>query len=419
MRPVSDRIFLGLYSSSHFLAHIPSKLLAALIFLIPQHYNLNLAQYALIATTIGFAEGLSSPLCGILADRFNKRRFPPFGIILMGASTLIIGIFGRLSIYIFLSCLLILSFSSALFHTSGMTLISERFPKDRSKAFSIFSMGGQAGMGVGPLTLAILLWLDIKDPFLVYLLWSIPILFVSIAMLITHTKDTTIEISSDLKTRNESETIESEFPSFSVKKALLVSSFLILLLITALIGFGRKLFDQYFVYFLVAERQITEPSADFYYAMLTILGLPGNYLGGLAGDKYGERHILMIAHSLTVLGLLVLLLVQTTLMIPLVFLLLSFGKNIAMPNSHSLTARIVPLKARGKAYGFLRWDTTALGSLAPIIGASIILNINPMAIFLISNRSLVLILPAKKSLNSLSISANCFSICGVVTSSSS
>jgi len=265
-----------------------------------------------------------------------------------------------------------------------MTLISERFTKGRSKAFSIFSIGGQAGMGIGPLTIAILLWLKLENPFLVYLLWSLPILGVSIIMIITHAKDPTIEINPEIKTQSKRKMEKTMCSSFSAKKALIIPSFLILIFITALIGFGRKLFDQFFVYFLVEARQISEPTADFYYAMLTILGLPGNYLGGLVGDKYGEKPILMIAHTLTVLGLIVLLLFPDPIYLPLIVLLLAFGKNIAMPNSHSLTARIVPLKARGKAYGLIRWDTTALGSIAPTIGAAIILRINPMAIFLIS-----------------------------------
>ena len=203
-------------------------------------------------------------------------------------------------------------------------------------------------------------------------------------MIVTHAKDRTIETSPEIKTRPPRKTEPPTHPSVSTKKALLIPSFLILLLITALIGFGRKLFDQFFVYFLVEVRQINEPIADFYYALLTIMGLPGNYLGGLVGDRYGEKPILMIAHTLTVLGLIVLLLFPDPIYLPLIVLLLAFGKNIAMPNSHSLTARIVPLKARGKAYGFIRWDTTALGSIAPTIGAAIILRINPVAIFFIS-----------------------------------
>ncbi len=137
MRPVSNNKILALYASSHYLLHCPADILIALSLLITQHFELSLVQYGLIISIAGLASALCSPLGGVLADRFNRKIFPPLSMLIMGSITLIMGLFGGVSIYLFVSCLLIMAFASAIFHPAGMTTISDRFQKGRSKAFSV------------------------------------------------------------------------------------------------------------------------------------------------------------------------------------------------------------------------------------------------------------------------------------------
>jgi len=307
-------------------------------------------------------------------------------MVITGIATLIAGLFAGASIYLLVSCLIAMSFATALFHPSGMTTISDRFQRGRSKAFSIFSIGGQAGFGTGPLTVAGLMWLGdgvLQNWQLGYLLWSGPILCMSLIMIITHAKDPTIGVSTEMQTETTREVRGSTRSSTSTT-GLLLPAFLILLMIMALRGFGRNLFEPYLVLFLKQVRHVSEATAVFYLSMLTLIGLPGTILGGLGGDKYGEKRVLISAYTLATLGLILILLLRNPIFLPLTILILALGQNAAMPNISSLTAKIVPLKTRGTAYGLTFLFPIALGSVAPIVAATIILHFDFVVVFLIT-----------------------------------
>ena len=386
MRPVSDYKLLALYASSHYLIHCPTLVFTALIFPILSHFELDLVQFGLILTLRNLVSGPSSFVGGALSDKFSKRIFPPLSIMIIGSATLIIGLFGGTSIYLLVSCLMVMSFATALYHPSGMTTISDRFQRGRSKAFSIFSIGGQAGFGTGPLTVAGLLWLGdgvLQNWQLAYLLWSVPILCMSLIMVITHAKDPTIGVNTKMETETIRDMKVSTRPSTSTT-SLLFPAFLILLVIMAMRGFGRNLFEPYLVLFLTQVRHISEATAVFYLSMLTLIGLPGTILGGLGGDKYGEKRVLKYAYILAMLGLILLLLLRSPILLPLIIFILAIGQNAAMPNISSLTAKIVPFRARGKAYGLTFLFPIMLGSVAPTVAATIILQFDFVAVFLIS-----------------------------------
>lgn len=384
MRPVSDYKLLTLYASSHYLIHCPTLVFTALIFPILSHFELDLIQFGLILTLRNIVSGLSSFIGGALSDQFSKRIFPPLSIVIIGSATLIIGLFGGTSIYLLVSCLMVMSFATALYHPSGMTTISDRFQRGRSKAFSIFSLGGQAGFGTGPLTVAGLLWLGngvLQNWQLAYLLWSVPILSMSLIMVITHAKDPTIGVNTKMEIDTIQEMKVSTRNSTS-KTSLLIPALLILLVIMAMRGFGRNLFEPYLVPFLSQVRHISEATAVFYLSMLSLVGLPGTILGGLGGDKFGEKGVLKSAYTLATLGLILLLLLRSSKFLPLIIFILAIGQNAAMPNINSLTAKIVPLKSRGKAYGLTFLFPIMLGSVAPYVAATIINQFDYVAVFL-------------------------------------
>ncbi len=387
MRPVSKNKILALYASSHYLLHCPADILIALSILITQHFDLDIVQYGLIVTIAGFTSGICSPLGGVLADRFSRKIFPPLSMLIMGGITLIMGLFGGVSIYLFVSCLLIMAFASAIFHPAGMTTISDRFQKGRSKAFSVFGIGGQAGYGTGPLTVAAFLWIGggiIKNWQVTYLLWSFPILIMSIIMIIIHSKDPTIGDNSIEPPIKIQKINNATNKSISTAKILLIPTFLLLMLVISVQSFARRLYEPYLVFFLTDIRQFNKTTAVLLYSMLSLIGLPGTLLGGIAGDKYGEKSILIIASALATIGLTLLVFVQKPVFLLLVFFLLALGQNATMPITDSWTAKLVPLKVRGKAYGISFLFPVMFGSIAPTVAALIILTGNYNILFFIA-----------------------------------
>jgi len=386
----SDSKLLTVYTITHFVIHCPGSIFVALITLIIANYDINLVQFGLIVSIINLVSSFSSPVAGVLADRFGRRIFPSLSSVLTGITALIIGVFGGRSFTLFIGGLLILTFSVTLFHPSTMTMISNRFYYRRSGSFSIFQSGGQIGVGTGPLTVAILLWMGRNNPFLAYLLWSVPLLFMSVVMIIMHLRDPNIGASIE-KDGSLPSNLDEPSPSLpSAIKLLTIPAFLILLLALSLDSFGSGLYRNYLIPFLIDERQIQEATAVFYFAILKLFGFPGTLLGGFAGDKYGEKRVLIAAYILVTLGLILLILIQSHLLLLLIFLMLAFGLNATMPTSDSLTAKIIPLKARGKAYG-ISYFTQGLGIVAPTLGAIIILVTGYGLIFFIAISLYVLV----------------------------
>jgi FSR family fosmidomycin resistance protein-like MFS transporter len=333
---------------------------------------------------VSFVSGFCSPLGGLLADRFGHRIWPPLSMIITGSATLLVGVFGTTSIYVVIACLLAISFASALFHPSCMTTVSTRFHDSSSKAFSLFALGGQAGYGTGPLTVAILLWLGggvLKDPFLAYRLWSVPVLSMSVVLTYIHLKDPTLGVFTSLNSSLEEKSLVQS-PT-SMVKALFFPAFILLLLAMSVQSIGRSVYDPYLVLFLVDKRRVLQATAVFYYSMLILVGLPGTILGGYWGDKYGEKPILIGAYALATTSIILLLILQSPAWLPLILLLLAFGQNATMPTTDSLTGKIVPLNVRGKAYGLSFLFPVVLGSLAPVTGALILEIFDYEAIFLL------------------------------------
>jgi sugar phosphate permease len=188
----------------------------------------------------------------------------------------------------------------------------------------------------------------------------------------THFKDPTIGISTEVEIETDAKATETNNSPLTSAKIFLPTTFLLLLLIMSFRGFGRNLYDKFFVLFLVEDKLINEATAAFYLSLLTLIGLPGTLLGGIGGDRYGEKRILILAYMCATLGLTLVYLVQNPLLIPLALLVLAIGSNAAMPSINSLTAKVVPLKARGKAYGLTFLFPVAIGAIAPPIAATLI-----------------------------------------------
>ncbi len=379
-----------MYSTGHYLIHCPANVLTALIIMILGHFELSLPQYGMIATIIGLTEGLCSPFAGVLADRFNKRIFPPVSMMLMGGAALTLGLAGGTSIYLFVGCHLFMAFAGALFHPTSLTIISDRFKQERSKAFSLFSLGGQSGFGTGPLTVAALIWLGggvLKNWQVAYFIWSIPIIGMSIILIITHSRDPTIgadPIDNNIQPNKEikSEQTPDQLTSTTrSRKSVIIPAFILLLVILSMRSFGRNLYRPFIVLFLVEMKQISEATAVFYLSMLTLAGLPGTILGGYGGDKWGEKKVLIASYGVATLSLLLVLLFQNPILL-IAFVLLALGQNAAMPIMNSLIAKIVPLKDRGKAYGFKFLGGIVIGSIAPVTASVIIHKYDFVILFL-------------------------------------
>ena len=144
-----QRQTLGILSAAHFFTDLNLGSLPAILpFLMATHGF----DYKSVAGLVFASSCLSTfvqPLFGWLADRSDRHRFMGAGLMLTGLS---FGLIGVLDSYWAIFCTVILAgVGSAVFHPEAAKMTNLMSGDRRGIGMSIFSVGGNAGFGVGPL----------------------------------------------------------------------------------------------------------------------------------------------------------------------------------------------------------------------------------------------------------------------------
>ncbi len=147
---VSGVTVVGLITLSHLANDTWTALLSPLLPQIRDTYNVTIADTAMLVAILAFAGSMLQPLLGILGDYMDRRLLAAFGPVLTALGLTMIGYAPN---FFMLGGLIMLGgLGSAIFHPSGASYIAvSARPDQRGLFVSIFSAGGTAGMGLGPL----------------------------------------------------------------------------------------------------------------------------------------------------------------------------------------------------------------------------------------------------------------------------
>lgn len=123
--------------------------LPALLPLFITNYGLTYEQVAIIIFFNTALATVAQPFFGYLADKKNFWQSVPLGILICGFS---IASIAFVDSYVgIIMCALISGFGSALFHPEAARWVNAIAGKEKGKAMSYFSVGGQAGFTIGPI----------------------------------------------------------------------------------------------------------------------------------------------------------------------------------------------------------------------------------------------------------------------------
>ena len=146
------KFFVYLVSLGHFCVDLAPGALPAILPFFVLHNGLSYTEVAGLMFASSFLSSLVQPLFGYWADKSSQHWFMAFGIALSGIGLGISGFSGNYWL-IFLAITL-MGLGSALFHPEAARVVNRTSGNHRATGMGIFSVGGNAGFGVGPLIAA-------------------------------------------------------------------------------------------------------------------------------------------------------------------------------------------------------------------------------------------------------------------------
>ena len=149
---------IGLLALGHFVVDLTQGALPAVLPLLQSRHGLTYAETGTIVLTANLTSSLIQPLFGYLADQTVRRWILPTAIVVAGAGMALTGLAHDYTSILLLVALM--GLGVAAWHPEGYRTATGVAGDRKATALSYFSLGGNAGIALGPLfvTLLITTW---------------------------------------------------------------------------------------------------------------------------------------------------------------------------------------------------------------------------------------------------------------------
>lgn len=347
---------------------VPHFLMHALVSSLPLFVPLWLAEFevtrAAIGTAMGalfvFLGGMSIPV-GILVDRYGSVHFLRLYLFGTAAAALVMGLTGSFAGLVL--ALLGIGLASGLYHPPAFSLLS-RQSYASSSLFAYHNIGGNLGLGVGPLLTAILL---------AFVDWQTTMLVAAGVMFVTGTLF--YRYGPESTTPSSAGTADGGLALRGQLKGLLTVGFLFVLGIYLLQGTYHRGAVVFIPDYLQAVETVGPltlfgreiPPSRWVYSFMLIVGVGGQLLGGYADERFDTEAIIAV-QLLATAGILGLLGRTTGLALFGAIALFGVSISVLAPVLQNLVAQHTAESERGLGYGVTSAGGTAAGGF---LGASL------------------------------------------------
>ncbi|MFL2510808.1 MAG: MFS transporter [Candidatus Neomarinimicrobiota bacterium] len=144
-----SRIILFVLSLSHMSVHIIMMLIPSMYIHLIDFFSLNASKVGLVFSMASFCFGIGSLPMSFLYNRYGPRKLIAFSQIGIFAAALLVGFSSN--IIMFSISNILLGLFASIHHPVSLTLISEVFEKNISKANAFHGVFGSLGVSLGPL----------------------------------------------------------------------------------------------------------------------------------------------------------------------------------------------------------------------------------------------------------------------------
>ncbi|UCG04279.1 MAG: MFS transporter [Candidatus Heimdallarchaeota archaeon] len=356
----------------HGSVEIPFFIFPAILLLVGENLFPNLGDLSWIGLgslgTIGtLAAGLPSPLFGRLADKYHKGTLMLVSLIFAALGALIIGLFGE-SYLVMLLGVVLLGSSLALYHPAGLSWISTVFEDPKTQSFSshyvrilaVHGIGGSVGSSIGPISVFFLI--DILTWRNIYLIWVIPLSLLAIVfwILIGRHEPHSVEVPP-ISRQEEPIKGNNEIAANNFQNSILLLTFIFIITMSL----TRGMINFILATFLSEVKNFEISTAALYIGLSALIGSTGQVIGGIFGDKYGEKVVLSFTAVFQAVILIGIFIFNDNLVLLLLYILLGVMNALFWPSTNSLVAK--NSAKRGRAFGWVMLVANFVGALGPSI----------------------------------------------------
>lgn len=348
--------YICILSATHAVADLPPGALPALLPFFALYYHLSYTEIAGLMFASSCLSSAVQPVFGLLADRTDKNALMATGVLLSGIGLALTGfVSGYWTVF---AGVTLMGIGSAIFHPQAARSVNFLAGKQKSTGIGIFSVGGNAGFGFGPLIAvwAVTLWgLKGTALFGIFGIAFALVLLILNARLTQATAQSRLENAPDCKVRFREGT--NDWHAFARLTLVIIGRSVVFCTVSAFLPL-----------YCIRTLGVTEAVAGTTIAVLAFGCAAMTLLGGYLGDRIGLIRMLRLGSLVLVPSTAALVLCPNIFWIYVVLMVLSFGINAPYP-AFVVLGQTYLAKNIGFASGVTLGLSFSVGGLfVPILG---------------------------------------------------
>jgi FSR family fosmidomycin resistance protein-like MFS transporter len=356
---------------THTMTHSFQNIHTALFPVLREEFMLTNQQIGIIASIPNLCQALLTIPAGLLSDRVGSRKMLllAMGVACVGALTAS----ATNSPTMLIVAVSLLYLNTTVYHPAGYSFVSRSYdPRERSKALGIQGAGGTLGMAIGPISLAVLIYLGFQWR-QVYLFWFFPLLLGIVMILRIREEPIEDVVLSDVEKTEQGQS----------------SSLLSASLVFFMVYSGAKMIASGMTNSFLNVYLVETQGWDFGYASLIlggsyIMGIVAAPIGGYLAVRYGDRRWTMAVLAASYACYILAFFVGGVLPFTILYLGHGFFNFLGMASNSSIMAKLSPGKQRGLGFALYFLPGSVMGAVAPMIAAFIADSLGMYTIFMAS-----------------------------------
>ena len=272
---------LGAISFCHLLNDMLSSLLPSIYPLLKSSFHLDFAQVGLITLTYQITASLLQPLIGLYTDRKPSPYSLPIGMGCTLVGLLLLSIAGSFPMILIAAA--VVGTGSSVFHPESSRVARMASGGQHGLAQSLFQVGGNAGLSLGPLLAAFIVMPRGQSS----IAWFSLAAFAGIMML---TSVSGWANQNRSNTKKYSATVGGQQVLLSTKKIAISIAILMALLFSKFVYLASL--TSYYTFYLMSKFQVSVQNAQIHlFVFLGAVAL-GTIVGGPIGDRIGRKRVI-------------------------------------------------------------------------------------------------------------------------------